>query len=432
MKKCFLIFLLICFLSSGCGSIPGFNGEYTVTPIPITLTSSSIPTEHTPPNLTVPTATEVLKHTSTIPVSLYNKKCIDISASTISDLALPGTIILTSPTNSGEKVFLNLRTGEYKPFSQQNGYLAYGFKVSPNGEWIAYRGSKKSTDGDDSLVVQSVNGEKTNTYLIDYSEWQSIAYWINDETLVLWNHGSPLDNVILFNPFTEQKIVMHTNYPDVISNDEGWDFSWPSVTIFDPTLRYLIYLGNSEDGYRFGYQRLILWDKENSRRIAEVNNFGHTTVRPLWKSDSSGVVFVKSKEGYDPPKKQDEWYFWGVDGKLKQLTNLSKYFQKEEIYSNNWSPDEHFLAFLLTSNLGGTKWDRRLLILNMDTLEISDYCFAPEQFSPLVWSPDSRYLAFSELLADDTSRTVLVDMVDRSAVVIAENSSPVVWLNSIR
>ena len=210
----------------------------------------------------------------------------------------------------------------------------------------------------------------------------------------------------------------------------GWDHSWPSSTIYDPSLRYLVYLAKGDtEGDLIGNQKLILWDLKNDRAITEVDDFGYTLARPLWKSDGSGVVYVKSVAGFNPPEKKDDFFLLSVDGTIKQFTELSDYFSYARIYSSSWSPDENLIAFELVTNQNA---ERKLLILNMSTLDIIDLCLSPQPFTPMIWSPDSRYLAYSEELINDSSQTVLVDFVDRTAFVVAGEVLPAGWVHPIK
>jgi Tol biopolymer transport system component len=133
--------------------------------------------------------------------------------------------------------------------------------------------------------------------------------------------------------------------------------------------------------------------------------------------------------GYDPPEDKDDIFFLSVDGTIKQLTVLSDYFSEAIIFSTSWSPDENLIAFEILINQNG---ERKLLILNMSTLEIIDLCLSPQPFTPMIWSPDSRYLAYSEELTNDSSQTVLVDLVDRNAFVVADEVLPAGWVPSTK
>jgi hypothetical protein len=361
----------------------------------------------------------------------YTKQCVDITASKLSDLS--GTLLIHSPIITSKPLLINLKTGEKKSFLNKNDDGAADFTLSPDGEWLAYIHWGLQTK--DELVVESVNGEQVFSTPMGLKDWNGIvtkSYWLNNEDLVLWRHSSSsLDNVIILNPLTKKRTEMSTYYPDIISDDWSWRMSWPSITIYSPSLDHLVYLSNKEGEIMAGFQKLVLWDLKNSKRITEVTGFGFTEEKPIWKSDGSGVFFVKANEGYHPALNKDELFFLGVNGSLKQLTNLSNAFHNAIIFSYSLSPDEKYLAFAIRADdLEATVRENRLLILNTATLEVSDTCLIQEWFSGMVWSPDSRKIAYSEPVGKRNSRTVLFDIFDRKANIFAEDSVPEVWFRS--
>jgi len=205
---------------------------------------------------------------------------------------------------------------------------------------------------------------------------------------------------------------------------------WPSLTIYDPSLQHVVYVGISGSNYKPGNHQLILWDRRNNKPISKINGFGYTPVYPIWKSDGSGVFFVKALIGIDPLIRQDEWFLLNTDGEAKQITKLKELFKSPSIYSASISPDGRFLAFELDTNFTrkpGEDIDRRLLVLDTTTLELTDYCLIPEQFTRLIWSPDSQYLAFSILLKEN-AQTVVLDVINGSTFIVAEHLRPEGWL----
>lgn len=366
---------------------------------------------------------------NTIPSPLLNQKCLSSLRSYTWDKYMFGTLVLTSSDLSGS-YFLDMSNGTRKSITQNESDIALDFSVSPNGYWIAYIYQGES-DLAESLIIQSSDEQENYVYPVNRDEWQSIAYWLNNETLLLWNHDSPLDNLIFFNPFTEEKWLMPNEYPNILPEDSGWDEFWPSITIYDPSLRKVVYLGTNENGYQPGNSTLVLWNVINNQQITTVINMGYTLVHPIWKSDGSGLIFVKSLTGYDD-KREDEVFFISSDGETKQLTNLSNMYISPNIYSASLSPDERYLAIELITNFGRKTVevvDRRILILDMTSEELIDYCLVPEQFAHLTWSPDSRYLAFSQPLSDEDAQTVILDILNEETFVIAEHLRPQGWMD---
>jgi dipeptidyl aminopeptidase/acylaminoacyl peptidase len=411
-KKCLLPLIIFSVIFAGCNNI-------VTTPTRIDAVPS---TQLTP----TPTSNSA----NAVPVSLFVQKCIDALYPYSSNNNMSGTLILSSPTLSGN-YFLDMDTGTRKVITPNESDLALDFNVSPNRYWIAYIDGGES-GATESLIVQSANGQEKFVYPVDRKEWQSIAFWLNNENLALWNHGNPLDSLILFNPFTGDKQVLSNSYPNILPEDSDWDQFWPSITIYDSSLKQVVYLGTNENGYEPGNATLILWNVTKKQQVTKIDKFGYTLVHPIWKMDGSGLALVKSLTGNDPPKRQDELFFLSSDGEIKQLTELSDMYPSPNIYSASLSPDERLLAFEIVTNFSRKveePSDRRVLILNMATLEITDYCLTPEQFAHLTWSPDNRFLAFSQPLSGEEIQTVVLDLWKGDAFVIAENLRPAGWLN---
>lgn len=410
-KKCSLILTMLSILLAGCSNnITAPTRIGTVLPIQLT-----------------PTLVDNPANTSS--ASLLVQKCLDSLHPHLQNNDMPGTLILSSPALSGN-YFVDVSTGAKTSITENESDLALDFNVSPNGKWLAYiSGGSGLTE---SLIVQSADGQERLDYPVNRAEWQSIAYWLNNETLALWNHDSPLDSLIMFNPLTGDKEVMLNEYPNILPEDSDWDQFWPSITIYDSSLDQVVYLGTNDNGYQPGNVTLILWNVTKQTQVTKIDNFGYTLVHPIWKLDGSGFVFVKSLTGYDPPVRQDEIFFLSSSGEIKQLTELSDIYPSPNIYSARISPDERLLAFEIVTNFSRKTEEPaiwRVLILDMVTLEIYDYCLTTEQFAHLTWSPDSRYLAFSQPLSGEEIQTVVLDMLRGEAFVVAKNLQPEGWLN---
>lgn len=218
--------------------------------------------------------------------------------------ALNGILILNSP-NLNENYLFDFRAGDKNPITPG---VATNFSTSPDRKWFAYIGAQELSTSD-MLIVRSADNLTELKFPVDYEKWQTIAYWLNDQVLVLRNHAVPLDNVVLFNPFTGDTMVMNNEYPDILPDSAGWNHSWPSLTIYNSALEQVVYLAESKNGYRLGDVNLILWDVTEKHPVTKIKNIGYTLVYPIWKLDGSGLVFVKALPGLDPAIRQDEWFF---------------------------------------------------------------------------------------------------------------------------
>jgi hypothetical protein len=367
------------------------------------------------------------KETTAAPHRLLTRICSDVDKSYSWDNIISGKLVLVSQSERENK-FLDMNTGVSFPVLEDKNSYSYNLSVSPDGNWFAY--DSEDELGIKSLIVQSANRNKSYTSPKD----GIIAYWLNNEKLVLWHPSGNgfLDYISVFNPFKLTKSVLGNDYPNIIPEDIGWDH-WPSLTIFDPSLQRLVYVGIHGGNYHPGDHELVLWDRRNNQPITKINDFGYTPVRPIWKSDGSGLVFVRALTGFDPPIRQDEWLFLSSNGEVKQITYLKEMFQSPSIFSASLSPDERFLAFVLATNFSrkfGEDNDVRLLVLDMSTMELMDYCLTAEHFSRLIWSPDSRYLAFSQPMKNDDVQTLVLDVMNGSAFVVADYLRPEGWLNT--
>ncbi len=336
---------------------------------------------------------------------------------------LPGKLILKG---SGMTYSIDMESGVKSTFFADKNIGGGNFTVSPNGEWIAYVQYIKGEPGNELLRIASFTGKESLTYSINYDEWQDIAYWLNDNTLVLWNHavfsGDLLDSIVLFNPFTNEKELMPNNYPNMLYDGYTWGKVWPSVTFYSPTLEQVIYLKEPPKSSEFYTPDFILWDRTKGQVVTEIKEFGLTFVYPQWDLAGNNLVFVKSSPDNDFEK--DEIYSLTTDGVLKQLTRLSDLYTKVFISSLQRSPDGKFVAFHLRE--GG---NYHLMILNISSLQLTDYCLKPGLFMPFYWSQDSRYVAFAQELATaDDTQTVVLDIQEGAAFVVDPDSQPQGWM----
>jgi Tol biopolymer transport system component len=412
MANRLIILWLIIFILAGCQSAPAPTAERATA---------------TPTAITLPTPTIYSTPTKLAPLNELIRKCIEVSPSHSWTTALSGTLILSKSMT--ENYLMDMGTGKKTQLNPNKDLVIGNFVVSPNKRWFAYEQGGKSQPSD-LLVVQSADGKEKMTYSKDNQEWNTISYWLNDETLVLWHSASPLSNIVYFNPFTGRKQIMMPDYPNILPDDYEWTkFSWPSITIYAPSMKQLVYLKTNLTGTNDGDVTLVLWDQEEKRAVAEITNFGFTIGYPIWKSDNSGLVYKKALTGYSPPHPQDELFSLSSDGVNQQLTKLSDYYQDDRIYNYTISPNGQLLAFVLYSISKSSQTEQTtILTLDMSTHEITDYCLVAGYSSSLSWSPDSHYLAYSEPTIGESSRTVVLDLIKEDAFVIDPDLASMGWL----
>jgi len=427
MRKHILI-IIISLIFTSCQSV-------TITPKPgiKSITQSLItPSVALSTVLTNTPTISPLQIVSLVPTNIPG--CLNLPLSNKVEKPYSGILVLQSDIRE-ENRFMDMRTGVEKTTNPNQNFLTSDLNVSPDRKWIAYLNEEKS-QSNYQLVIRSADGQKSYIYSQNGEEWQDIAYWLNNETLVLWNHTPKLDSIVLFNPFTGNKRAMKNNYPDMLPDESVWKQFWPSTTIYSPSLDKMVYLNNGKDGFKLGDNTLTFLDLKNGQVITEINHFGYTHVFPLWKSDGNGFIFVKSNPGNDPPVVKDDLYFISIDGKNYQLTKLGENYQNIQISSYSLSPDGNSLAFTVLSTQDKdkktAKWKNHLMVLNLLSLQLFDYCLPPSRFTPLIWSPDGHQLAFSEEIDNngDNSRAMILDFIKEIAFVVDDHLHPVGWMDT--
>lgn len=229
---------------------------------------------------------------------------------------------------------------------------------------------------------------------------------------------------------------MKNDYPGMLQEETEWRQFWPSTTIYSPIMDKMIYLKNGEAGFKIGDVTLSLLNLKSREVISEIKHFGWTPVYPKWKSNASGLVYVKSVPGINPTIREDELYFLSSSGETRRLTKLSEHFKNASIDIDSLSPDENFLAFTLTTSQdmdeNPQKWPSRLMVLDLNSLQLTNYCFSPGKFTSLVWSPDGQQLAFSEIINgnDHNYRTVVIDFTNKKSFAVGDQFTPEGWLIS--
>ncbi len=425
----FVLTLLLC-LIVGCSALPNTQPPtrtdqltrvvpLSSTPFAPSSSATALPSVTPSPN---PSATVV--PTATPPSMSFATHCLDVSPVPIWGGIGDLVVVTARLSRSGSVIDMQTGTG---PTLLDKDYDSSGYIIqSPDRNWLAYK-AKSRAEKTYVLVIQSADGLEHFTYPLNYQEWDGIVYWLDNQTLVLWHYERPRTSIILWNPFTGEKTPMGMDYPDILSDNWEWlQHSWTSVTIYAPSLRYLVYLKDNNGNIL--EPRMVLWDREAKRPIATIEDFGYTWVWPLWKLDESGLVYVKAMPGLRPIYDADEVYFLSIEGENTQLTQLSNHFPEATIWKYNWSPDERFLALNVRTSMNGG--EHRLLVLDLSSLALTDYCLEPQDFSQLIWSPDSQQLAFTEQLPDKRLRTVVIDVVKQNAFVVADDSEPTAWLRA--
>jgi hypothetical protein len=455
MKKIsFLACFLILTLQSGCYGNVGVSTS-TMTGVPtqqIEPTSSvtDIPTqplEPTPSN-SLPTESQVPVYP---PETRTKSQCLDVTSTPIHEIGSSGVLVLEN------RAFLD--EGHYKPgtfhLDMQSGQVTeitltsenqVGHVISPNRELVAYElvtYNSTSKIVKDELVVADAKGQPLS--VVPWEEgWIEMPAWLDNERLVI--NASGLEEsaddkpatLLVLNPFSGERQILKPDFPRILNVHATlsailpfWD-GWSGV-IYDPTLTRAIYprfIGDNDEMYTYA-----IWDPSQRQLVATLEevfarfSMGADFPMPKWSPDGSRFVFQGFIATQDPPIKM-ELYEVSRAGQTRQLTQLSPVaYVSESSYS--WSPDGQHIAMSLDPPFGAAYEKARVAVLDMATLNITDYCvnIAFSGGESPIWSPDGHQFVITDWY-EKHLRVILVDIKKNIAIQIAEDMEPVGWMVS--
>ena len=347
-----------------------------------------------------PTATSTETPTPTSTPVAMTERCAEILPAFPEGRVPPGILVL-SP--AGELSLLNFR--EHTKRSIAGDFWTVG--ASPNGKWLSYVIFTPIDNGADvtmDLIVESTDGEKQAQLSFDPNWFTGIDIpWLDNERMwfPVLNKKDVNPPTLVLNPFTGEQQILLADYPNFNPYYYGPVGTPPlffddSNVAYDPSLRYVAYPQNADDGLY-----VALWDRETERTVAKVFSGGLYELRPLWLPDGSAFV-VAAFPDKDTPLR--EWFLMGGDGEIRQLTHLGKLYSKYGFgQTASLSPDGRYLVFgLYVGDFG----PRDLVILDLHTLEMVNTCLKLSTIP--FWSPDSQYLAVSHWDADKMQSSVIV------------------------
>jgi hypothetical protein len=460
MKKArFLICFLILALQSGCygsGSAVSTASMTDVPTQPMEPTSSltDVPTQQLEPT---PSPLPIESQAPTYPPETRTKsQCLDVESMPIHDIGSSGVLVLENRASRDEGHYepgtfqLDMSSGQMTEITM-TGENQVEHIISPNGRLVAYEHVTFNTSGKvvkDELVVANAKGQFLS--VMPWEEgWIEMPAWLDNERLIINASGlNPEESagdkpatMLVLDPFSGERQILKPDFPSILNTHstlsailpfwEGW-----SGVIYDPTLTRAIYprfIGDNDEMYTYA-----VWDPSKRHLIATLEDvFAVYTSFPMpkWSPDGSRFVFQGYIQGADPVK--IELYEVSRDGQTKQLTQLSSVaYVWESSYS--WSPDSRHIAMFLGPPLGTVSEKARVAVLDMATLDVTDYCvnitFRGEGYggggpiwSP-IWSPDGRQFVITDWYEKDHRRVILVDIEKNVATQIAEDMEPVGWM----
>jgi hypothetical protein len=336
-------------------------------------------------------------------------------------------------TKNGNLVLYDRNKREFYKYIVSSGSKSVLFDVNPNSvsvspdrKWLGYITGPYLYE---KLQIQSFNARETLSIDLNTIEkWLTMDDWITNDMIIFAKHDNS-DNIsqprslIALNPFSGEKKELHPNFPDIYDNDSwGWDNS--GRTLYSSDFRYVVYFSAGE---KFGY---ALWDIENKKSITSIETL-NPRIAPQWMV--GGKAFIAQVF--------DEFYFADIDGHAGKLTDFGNLFSGKDIEIRAWSqsPNSRYIAFFMGFMSGEQVLEDRLMVLDTETGEVTDYCISGDTFriastdvvdySPApIWSPDGKALLIESRIELDKSRLILVDLVQKTATQIVENAVPFGWM----
>jgi len=324
---------------------------------------------------------------------------------------------------------LDSQDKEIRPWTSATTNEVADATVSPDGRWLAYIRDSYDQEGhliDSKLSLLGADSQQQSA--IPWGkDWAAISGWLDNERLVIVPLNRPKGTIIVINPFTEQQQELPPFFPDVY--DTSPSALWgDTITVYDSSLTRVAYLRNAPTRGA----GIVLWDLQNSKELWHLNHSETIRNRPEWSPDG-GQLAVAAPTNM-------KWYHYELlsvrrDGQATQLTNLAATYPVAAIGNFKWSPNGQYIAFWLDSRQAPEQdyKGEHLLVLDMTTLQMTDYCVIGNVLgvaAPPRWSPNSQQLIVENYYEANTSRVILVDIVQNFAVQVAENLSPVGWMTT--
>jgi hypothetical protein len=368
-----------------------------------------------------------------------------------SDMVSDGILILDSRVDDGNERYksdtymMKMQTMEVTQINKPGKNLE-NFISSPNRKWIAYIDSDSITpDPSFNLVIANSDNEVYTTLLIE-DRWGAIN-WLDNEHLIIGVSSQDITNslgaldlgFLVLNPFTGERAILQTDYPNIYSpapkpNWDGW-----GVTAYNSALTKVVYLqGGESPPWHY-----VLWDTQYEKQVASFEVVFDFQAVPRWSPDGQQFAFSPSLSSRAKKYPSYELYSVTRDGNIHQLTHLSDYYPWVYIADLSWSPDSRYIAFWFSYwenqkpsfDSTGTRY---LAILDTTTSIVTSYCLNGESnasigssmYPPPLWSPDSKQIIVQNQIAADSFQTILIDIEKNHAFHIADNLKPVGWMIS--
>jgi hypothetical protein len=324
----------------------------------------------------------------------------------------------------------NIKTGTKTHLFRNEGEKLISFVVSPDHRLLAYF----AEHGTSRTIIAKADGQLLR--IITGKRWFSNYGWSEDNRLLV-NYLSPVSQpefyILAFNPITSETETFIPDFPDMaIWGPAGWNETESS---YDPSLTLVVYAVGANLG---NWVDIVLWDIYAQREIIRLENPSGGSSTLVWSPDGKQFVVDVSPDQtreYD----YDDLFSVSREGVIRRLTFLTDYYEKVEIRDYSWSPDSRLLALWYSFEDGTFKigWDYYLAVYDTSEQKSTSYCIRRGEnslFSLPIWSPESNmllvdgFVGSTEIAVDD--QTLLLDVLNNQAFVVASDMIPAGWLVS--
>jgi WD40 repeat protein len=301
--------------------------------------------------------------------------------------------------------------------------MVFGF--SPNGRQFSYSPIPPAAFNKDFVLdtfdVFTLFGERSGRRdIMDVTQfsselppnthfeaiWSEKSYWINDE--------------LIYTPivFKTSEMIYAGVLPAIIEIGGLWQDelieALPgekiSVIGFSPDLTRAMYFSPP--------QHLILWDREKTTVLWEDARFPTTdsTLNIRWSPDSSMVVISR----YSVSEEDQYILLMTREGKPKTLIARSDFPNDLKPFTIQWSPNNQYLAMV--------GFNQVVYIYDAFADRYLFRCPLSSNVYNLVWSPDSKYIAFGgDSSRFDLAPLGIVDIQTGNVTNILPYGIPVGW-----
>ncbi len=388
---------------------------------------------------TTPTATQ-----ESISDSQFNNitDCIEIESAMPNYAKLTGTVISydrTSYKSSStlgyrETKLQNLGTMDIEVLAKADDPFLY-MKISPSRKLMAYY-----RPVEEELQIADSNHQVIKRIAWDREKWKYITGWLDDQRVVIELSGTVPSTLLVLDIASGQEKLLIPNFPDIYALDTQFNWNGWGETVYDSTLSQVVYASYPTDSYYYA-----LWDMNIEQSIAvlpPINTIISFARGPKWSPDDSQVVMPSTINFQG--QASEELFSVSREGKITQLTNLSRYYKSVGFTRMSWSPDGRYIAFYFLASMYFE--GEQLAIVDTVSNETVNICIPGLQtseyheiFPPMpstfleflpapIWSPDGQQLLVENRFAVNGSRLILIDIVQGFAAEIGKNLEPIGWM----